>query len=322
MFTRFLDTLTYPHGIERYVEIVRPTFSLRDVRARVTSVHRPTASSVALTLRPNGNWEGFRPGQFVNLTVEIDGVRHTRCYSPAGSAHDAGTIELIVKRHREGRVSRFLYANARPGLVVGLSQADGDFFLPAERPRRIQLISGGSGITPVLSMLRTLRAEGYDGHTSFLHFCRDESELATAVPARFTATAGRLTAQDIDPQADVFACGPPALLDAVREMVAPERLHVESFLPPALAPATPGEGAVTLARSGLTVKDDGRPLLEQAEAAGLAPEHGCRMGICKSCTCAMTAGSVRNLRTGAITAGTELIQICVSAPVGDVTLNL
>jgi ferredoxin-NADP reductase len=322
MFTRFLDTLTYPHGIERYVEIVRPTFSLSEVRARVTSVHRPTASSVALTLKPNGNWEGFRPGQFVNLTVEIDGVRHTRCYSPAGSAHDPGTIELIVKRHREGRVSRFLYENARPGLVAGLSQADGDFFLPAERPRRIQLISGGSGITPVLSMLRTLRAEGHDGHVGFLHFCRDASELAAPVPARFTTSGGRLTAGDIDPAAEVFACGPPALLDAVREYVEPERLHVESFLPPVIAPARPGDGAVAFTRSGVKIQDDGRPLLEQAEAAGLTPEHGCRMGICKSCTCAMTAGSVRHLRTGAITSGAELIQICVSAPVGDVTLDL
>jgi ferredoxin len=120
----------------------------------------------------------------------------------------------------------------------------------------------------------------------------------------------------------VFACGPPALLDAVREFTDPQRLHVESFVAPVLTPGTPGDGAVAFARSGLSVPDDGRSLLEQAEAAGLAPEHGCRMGICKTCTCDMTAGTVRNLRTGETTSGAEAIQICISVPVGDVDLDL
>ena len=69
--------------------------------------------------------------------------------------------------------------------------------------------------------------------------------------------------------------------------------------------------------------NSGLPLLEQAEDVGLAPEHGCRMGICNTCSCRKTAGSVRNVLTGAISsAGEEQIRICVSVPVGDVALDL
>ena len=88
-----------------------------------------------MTLRPNENWKGFRTGQFVRLTVEIDGVRQTRCYSPACSEHAPDRIEITVKAHPEGRVSGFLNRAARPGMVVGLSPADGDFVLPADAAR-------------------------------------------------------------------------------------------------------------------------------------------------------------------------------------------
>jgi ferredoxin len=103
-----------------------------------------------------------------------------------------------------------------------------------------------------------------------------------------------------------------------------ELLHVESFLPPSLAIASDdAEGIVIFARSGERRANDGRSLLEQAEQAGLGPQFGCRMGICHTCTCRKTAGCVRNLVTGEVSsADEEDIQICVSAPVGDVELAL
>src|SRR3954471_13960677 len=96
------EALAYPHGIDRYVELVRPLLVKRDVRAEVTAVRHQTAKSVTLTLQPNDNWRGLRAGQFVGLSVEIDGVRETRPYSPAGSQHAAGgAIELTVSTHPE-----------------------------------------------------------------------------------------------------------------------------------------------------------------------------------------------------------------------------
>ena len=80
---------------------------------------------------------------------------------------------------------------------------------------------------------------------------------------------------------------------------------------------------MTFADSGVNVTDDGRPLLDQAEAAGLSPESGCRMGICFSCTRRKTSGAVRNVITGAVSSAEEEdVQLCVSAPVGDVVISL
>src|SRR5699024_334201 len=118
---------------------------------------------------------GFKAGQHVNLSVDIAGRRRTRCYSPA-SAEGRRLIELTIGLHDGGLVSTHLHRHARPGMVVGLDGVGGDFVLPATRPRRILLVSGGSGITPVMSMLRTLTAEGYNGEIAFLHYARSAAE--------------------------------------------------------------------------------------------------------------------------------------------------
>lgn len=348
------EALTTPHGVDRYVELVRPAFSLRDVRAEVVALRRATSRSVTLTLRPNANWDGFRPGQFVRVSVEVDGVRHTRCYSPASSAHVGDLIELTAHAQPDGVVSPFLRASARPGTVVSLSQAEGDFALPDARPDALLLISGGSGITPVMSMLRTLCQEGYRGPIGFLHYARDEHDVAYARQLAELAAghanvrllrgfsrgpgAGELQgrfdrehvhAAGIDPaQALTFACGPNALVEAVRTTWAEdeleERLYVEQFAPPPAADVEADvAGTVRFARSSVETAGTGASLLDQAEAAGLTPKSGCRMGICHTCTCRKLAGAVRDVRTGEIsTAPDELIQICVNAPVGDVTLDI
>src|SRR3954454_18200338 len=157
-----LEPLATPHGVDRYLELIHPMLTVRELRAVVTDVERTTADSVILTLRPTRQWKGFEAGQFVQVAVDIDGVRRTRCYSPSCSQYRAdGRMRLTIKAHPEGLVSQYLHAQAAPGLVVGLSQADGTFTLPATRPEQVVLVSGGSGITPVLSMLRTLTDEGY-----------------------------------------------------------------------------------------------------------------------------------------------------------------
>ncbi len=349
-----LEALTYPHGVDRYVELVRPLLVQREVRAEISEVRHQTAKSVTLTLRPNESWRGLRAGQFVSLSVEIDGVRERRPYSPAGSQHTAReALELTVSTHPEGRVSRYLRDHARPGMIVGLSQAGGDFVLPERRPERVLLISGGSGITPVMAMLRTLCDEGFAGEVGFLNYARSpELALYTAELDRLAARHDRLAvargftrgggrrpitgrfcrehlraAISEHAGAATFVCGPPALIDAVRAIWAEDGLAepaIETFTAPALTFETDGaEGLVSFAGSGRQAPNSGLPLLEQAEDAGLAPEHGCRMGICNTCRCRKTAGTVRNVITGEIsTAREEQIRICVSVPLGDVTLEL
>jgi stearoyl-CoA 9-desaturase NADPH oxidoreductase len=342
-----LELLTGPHGVDRYTELVDPTWTRGEARAKVVAVRRQTPRSVTLTLEPNRAFTGFRAGQHINLTVEIDGRRRTRPYSPA-SSESARHIELTIGRHDGGLVSTYLCDHARPGMVVGLDSVGGDFVLPAIRPRRMLFVSGGSGITPVMSMLRTLRADGFEGEVTFVHYARSPQEacyadeLATMSGVRVLhgytrdgsgASAGDLTGYfDADHLAAampagtddtaVFVCGPPALVEAVRAHHPDAKS--ESFVPPVFAvPAESTGGRISFTESGVEATDDGRPLLLQAEDAGLTPESGCRMGICHSCTRRKTRGAVKNLITGAVsTADDEDVQICVSAPVGDVELAL
>jgi ferredoxin-NADP reductase len=349
-----LEALAAPHGVDRYLELIVPRLSLHDLRAEILDVRRPTPRSATLRLRPNGLWRGFQAGQFVSMTVEIDGIRRTRCYSPANSQHTPrGELELTVRSHSHGLVSQYLYEDAHPGMVVELAQADGDFTLGASRPERLLLISGGSGITPVMSMLRTLCEEGHRGPVTFLHYAPRErdipyrselEELAARHPnvrVAYVCTRepgggprGRLTRAQLralEPshlESEVYVCGPPSLIAATRALWSreglQERVHSESFLPPR-PPARTGEagGSVSFAASGIEVSSDGGTLLEQAERAGLSPAYGCRMGICHTCTCRKLAGTVRNLNSGELSSGEEQeIQICVSMPAGNVELDL
>ena len=161
-----------PPGVDGYLEQIRPTWVVGACRAEVVGVEHSTPDSVTLRLRANRAWEGFRAGQFIQLGVEIDGSWRERCYSPASVAGIARELELTVKAHPDGLVSNFLFENARPGMVLRLRQAEGDFRLPDRRPDRILMISGGSGITPVISMLRTLCDEGHTGEVAFIHYAR------------------------------------------------------------------------------------------------------------------------------------------------------
>lgn len=350
---RFLDALAGPHGVDGYLEEINPLLVTGECRAEVVAVDRGTEESVTLKLRPNRVWQGFQAGQFVNVAVEIDGVRHQRCYSPASHAGRQPELEITVKGHPEGLVSNFLADRAAPGMILRLSPAEGDFRLPDPRPESVLLIGGGSGITPLMAILRTLFAEGYDRPVALLHYApdparaiyREELERLAAEHSNFqlirsyTRAPGTgeadghfspLHLPQSDPsfaEAETFACGPPALLDAVRGTWSnglEHRLHVESFVPPTFFPAgNPGEGAVRFAGSGVEVANSGASLLEQAEEAGVPAEYGCRMGICHTCTCRKVAGTHKNLITGEVSsAPDEEIQLCVSAALGDLTVEL
>ncbi|MDX1510056.1 MAG: ferredoxin reductase [Nitriliruptorales bacterium] len=347
----FFEALAAPHGVSHWLEQVNLTWTIRSDRAIVTDVRHQTADAVTLTLAPVDDGKAqFLPGQYLQVGVEIEGVTHTRCFSISCAAGRADRrLEITVKRHDDGFVSSWLKAHAEPGLVLTISDPAGDFTLPSARPAHLVLVSGGSGITPVMSMLRTLVAEEHAGRVTFLHFARTADELIFAdelalidvdhdnvnVVTVFTREGGAhlspamLAELDIDPAAALaFACGPRDLVDAAIEIWSgagnEDRLFVEYFQPPAVdLDADEASGAITFAASGITVENDGRTLLEQAEAAGLAPASGCRMGICHTCPRRKTSGTVLDAVTGTRSAtADEEIRICVSVPCGDVELDL
>lgn len=354
-----VDRLTAPHGIDRYLELVHPTWTVCEVRATVVGVLRQTPGTVTLTLRPNGAWEGFEAGQHVVVGVDIDGTVHHRCFSLAGSPQRPdGLLELTVKASPSGRVSRHLVDHARRGMVLRLSQAQGDFVLPepGDRADHLVFISGGSGITPVLSMLRSLVDDGHAGPVSFVHYGFTADDVCYRFElARLVADLpdGRLLlglteepgVGDLDgffgpdhlavitertggpASCQVFLCGPAPLMAAVEQELAQldlaDRLHLERFGPPPLAPGIDvGDGAITFARSGTSAPSVGT-VLETAEAAGLSPAFGCRRGICGTCTATKSSGQVRSTVTGERSAlDPEPIRPCTTVACGEVVVEL
>jgi ferredoxin-NADP reductase len=196
-----------------------------------------------------------------------------------------------------------------------------------------------------MSQVRTLLRDGYDGRANrkvtFVHYARSEEDLIFAdelrrlqfednhvdVHLKFgddvfsEASLARLVPAFRD--TDTWACGPAPMMALVSEAYAESpRLRTEFFKTPIVSTGS-AEGDVSFTRSGSSVTNSGSSILEQAEGAGLTPEYGCRMGICFSCVCRKTEGTVRNVLTGEESSlPDEEIRICVSAPVGDVAVEL
>lgn len=237
-----------------------------------------------------------------------------------------------------------------------MSQALGDFALPRALPAHLIFLCAGTGITPLLSMVRSLVEREHRGEMTFVQYAASDggalyrhelAELAlrcpnlrvlhvstdetdSAVPINGLFSPAHLAAIEPDlSRAHVMACGPTALLDSIGAALAEQhladRLTVESFAPPTVpdAIAADAAGLVRFARSETSAETRGETLLELAEANGLTPKYGCRMGICHTCTTPMTSGAVRDIRTGRVCAepGTR-VQICVSVPVADTELDL
>jgi ferredoxin-NADP reductase len=354
--SRFVAALATPHGVSHYLELFAPRFSLDETRAMVVDVRQETRDCATLLVRPNARWTGHEAGQYVSVGVEISGVRHSRCFSVASSPlRRDGRLAFTVKAGDGGFVSRSLVHDTRVGRMLWLSSPEGRFVLPAPRPERFLLISGGSVITPVMSILRALLDERHPGNVTFLHYARSTAELIyreelDAIASRhrnvrivraFTRSddgelRGRFSAAHLTACAPHFAecetyvCGPEPLLRDVRTIwdanAIAARLHEERFaLSSAARAVTEGDarGTVQFARSGLQTASRGLTLLEEAEAAGLRPAFGCRMGICRTCLCRKIQGTVRDLRTGATSNEISAdIQLCISSPIGDVTIDL
>ncbi len=360
--SRLVAALATPHGVDRYLEQINPMWAAHEVRARVLDVRRETSSAddqaapvATLTLQPTSTWRGHRAGQHVLVGVDLpDGKRVTRAFSVSSAASLPGEqVTLTVRAHEEGQVSKYLVRQAQVGEVLHLSQAQGDFTL-TESPatptnNRLLFITGGSGITPAMSMVRTLLRDGYDGHAgrkvTFLHFARSPEdqifadELAAIAAAdngvdvhlryadqRFTEFELRRLVPDFR-DIDTWLCGPAGLVELVKAAYdGSPRLRME-FFKPAVARAAAGaeliDGEVSFTRSGRATATTATSLLEQAEELGLRPESGCRMGICFSCTSRKTSGTVRNVLTGEeSSAPDEDIRICISQAVGDCAVDL
>ncbi len=351
---RLAERATTPLLPADYLDLFDPLRAGADLRGRIVEVQPETADAATIVIRPGADWAGHVPGQYVRIGIDVDGVRLWRAYSLTHGPRADGRISITVKAVPEGKVSHHLVRDTRPGTLVHLEQAAGEFVLPTEGTKLL-FVTAGSGITPVIGMLRNLfpvadsgvvrlgRSAGYD--ITVVHVAPTEPDSIFIANLRELDRAGmiRLVARydDVHGVLDVadlaelvpdfrerttFACGPAGLLDA---LAAHHDQHGIPLLTEQFRVATvaAGEGgAVTFTRSGTTVVADGAtPILTAAEDAGVLMPSGCRMGICYGCVLPMREGAVRDLRTGDVTTATAgdnvKVQTCISAAAGPCQLD-
>lgn len=325
---------------------LRARWSLSEPRAQVVAVIRETADTSTFVLDPGRSWPGHLAGQYVPIEVEIDGVRVRRCYSisSGASAPGAREIAITVRRVPGGRVSPWLHANLRPGTVVGLGAPAGDFIAPTT-PMPLLLVGGGSGITPVLAIVRALAERRALADVVVVHGARTDAHAVfwPELSALETAHPGlRLIARRddlhgfLDPAAlralvpdlaarETFVCGPPGLIDVVRAVAPADRFHCERFVPAPRASRLPVPAtAVTVQlRTRAVIARGPGTLLEQLERAGARPAHGCRIGVCNTCRCTKRTGAVLDTATGVISSEPDQeIRLCTSVAHSDLTLEL
>jgi ferredoxin-NADP reductase len=330
--------------VDFFLRLIHPVLRLNRILAHVEARRWVAEDMLALTLRCNGNARGWRAGQHVQLYLELDGVRHGRSYSLTAVRPD-GCIELAIKRHPGGRMSNALLDRLEVGQVLELAAAFGELQWPSDA-RPVLLVAAGSGITPLLGLLRDALARGFSAPVMLLHQVRYRAQRAYVEELQTLAErhpnlqlrwalsgegGERLSATGLAqlPGAHLLGCGPQGFVEQLRQWwLAGERggsLQLESFTPLRAEPVEAGgEVRLGFARSRQQVSGNSAlSLLEQAEANGLRPAHGCRQGICASCTCTLLAGTVRDLRSGALFAEPgQPIRLCVSAPHGDVEIDL
>lgn len=346
---------------EYLVQGIDPLWSLTDYRAKVVDVREETPDIRTFVLRPTARWAGFDAGQHVQLTLSIDGSLQTRTLSISSTPYEwqeRGVIALTVKRVPGGRITGWMHDHLKTGAVVSLSPAQGDFKLPPEPEGPVVYFAAGSGITPIASQLGKLAACKMPVAATLFYFARSEQDFAfgaelkalSMMQKRFTlhciaGDGGRPGQEYSQPQGTVsrshaeaalardpewiYVCGPHPFRAKVKELLLEQgfprhKIREEAFgLPP--ASAQPGESVTVSFSQSRTCSTTNQPdtLLAMAEAAGLAPTSGCRMGICYTCKRTKSSGQVRNVITGELSGnGEEDIRLCVSSPVSDVVIDL
>jgi ferredoxin-NADP reductase len=332
-----------------YLELINPLWSTRELRGRIERIDHVTANAATVTIKPGYRWGGHQAGQYIRIGVDIRGVRHWRAYSLTSEPdRPDGCISITPKLVESGVVSPYLVKHGRPGTIVSLGGVEGDFVLPDPVPDKLLFISAGSGVTPIISMIRSLCHDDALRDAVLLHSARTPEDVIFGEELRdiertrsgfrlheqHTTAMGRLAPEHLDrlcpdwAERETFASGPGPMLDALTDHFERadllDRLHMERFQPKIDAGQAGEGGTIKFLKSDCCVEADGtKPILVCGEEAGLTLPFGCREGICHTCVGTLRAGRIRDLRNGQI-GGQEGQQVrtCINAPEGPVEIEL
>lgn len=257
-------SLTSPLLPDDYLELINPLWSTRELRGRIES-------------------------------IDIEGVRHWRAYSlTSDPEREDGCISITVKNVDEGKVSPYLVRRGRPGTIVGLGGVEGDFVLSERLPEKLLFISAGSGITPIMSMLRSLAHRNELDDVLLVHSVHNEEDVIFGeqlrelerehqgfrVHRQLTRERGRMKPEHLDQlcedwrEREAYLSGPAEMLDAMAEhwdrQADGGRLHVERFQPKIGGDIEEGKGGTIafLESDCRTECDGGTPILVAGEEEG------------------------------------------------------
>jgi ferredoxin-NADP reductase len=341
---------------EPLIQSFIPAWSTRKFRAKVTNICRISSEVITLSLKPSGQWPCFQAGQYIELTVNQNGAFVTRCFSISSSTTHwtkTGEIELTVREQDQGRITPWLINGLKRNQYVQISKPKGDFIFHNTQRDKL-LIAGGTGITPIKSLLSSVNR--HPGKLDLIYFSRDthlfKEQLETLSKSLETLTIhlidtkqqGHLTSELLKglcpdaKQRQIYLCGPTQLSDSATQIlnalgIPEEEIIQEHFLPIRKSPThqtalndTATQAQLTFNKAGRKIEANYRPdqtLLEAAEEAKLSPNYGCRMGICHQCKCTKTRGVVLNTLTGEVSdTSEEVIQLCISMPLSDLEVQL
>ncbi|MGK2866583.1 MAG: ferredoxin reductase [Mycobacterium sp.] len=341
--------MTTPLLPDDYLKLINPLWTARELRGEVVDVRRETEDSATVVIRPGWGFSAdYQPGQYVGIGLRINGRWHWRSYSLTSvPERDGKLITITVKATPEGFLSTHLVNGVEPGTIVRLAAPKGDFAMPDPPPAKALFVTAGSGITPVMAMLRSIALRGQTSDIVHVHsapsagdviFHDELQELHDGrtdyrLHLQLTDDAGHLDFANLDRvvpdwrERPTWACGPPAMLDTIEKVwteagVPEDQLHMERFVIARTDKGGEG-GTVTFALSDKTIEVDGATsLLEAGEKVGIQMPFGCRMGICQTCVLPLESGHVRDFRSGTEHGEGDRIQTCISAVSGNCTINV
>jgi ferredoxin-NADP reductase len=344
-------TLTTPLLPDDYLALMNPAWSARELTGAIVRIQPETEQASTVVVKPSFPWRRHRPGQYLRIGAELNGIRHWRAYSLTSDPdHPEGLVSVTVKHVPEGLMSPWFTRRAKPGQLVFLGDVEGEFRLPDPLPERMLFISAGSGITPIWAMLRELQRRGRLDDVLHIHGARSADDVIFGEHIRrmaadhggyrlhehLTSQVKRLGTADLDElcpdwrDRETFLSGPRDMIDAMeahwKAQADPSRLHTERFQPIiGRGDAEVGSGGIVHFRiTGFDATCDvGVSILVGGERAGAILPYGCRMGICHTCVGKLCSGQVRDLRTGEIHGEQgQTIRTCVNAPEGPIEIEL
>nr|WP_319552824.1 hybrid-cluster NAD(P)-dependent oxidoreductase [uncultured Vibrio sp.] len=326
-------------------------------RLTLTCVEREEIAQdfVTFWLEPSkGQLPNYLPGQHLPIDIEVDGKKIGRRYTLSSSPSRLGRYAISVKRISGGRVSNALLDNLQVGDVLEAENPDGEFHLKPHHTQRLLLLSAGSGVTPMLSMVRYLADHKQLDDVVFYHQCRTEKDIPCraeleqlkrehpGLEVKFCLTQpaidwfglkGRLSLSHIKQikdaeQRQVFVCGPDGFMQKAKNLLLKKGLPEDSYHQEAfgvIPVKTKAEKSIEIEFNGSTFTGNNqRTLLDQLEDAGKEISNSCRAGLCGSCKVQLKSGKVDHPHVPALSdeeraMGTVLA--CCAVPESDVTVT-